>query len=170
MVIRIARREDADALATLADRTFRETFASDNDPGDIDAYCASAFSGETQRALLMDPAIETRLVEDDAGALIGYAQLRDSTAPEITGPAPIELWRFYVVRMHHGRGIAHALMESVVAAALARNRRTLWLGVWDRNHRARAFYAKQGFVDVGAHEFVLGKDVQTDRLLARPIP
>lgn len=170
MVIRRARLEEADALAALAERTFRDAFANDNNPADIDAYCASAFSVKTQRALLIDPAIETLVVEDDAGALIGYAQLRDGTVPEVTGAAPIELWRFYVARMHHGSGIARVLMEAVGAAALARNRCTLWLGVWERNHRARAFYAKQGFVDVGAHEFVLGNDVQTDRLLARAIP
>jgi ribosomal protein S18 acetylase RimI-like enzyme len=169
MVIRTARLEDVEALAALAEETFRDAFAKDNDPADMDAYCASAFSVDAQRSLLGDPAIATLLVEDDAGALVGYAQLRDGTAPEITGSAPIELWRFYVVRTHHGSGIARALMDAVVAAAVGRNRDTLWLGVWERNHRARAFYAKHGFVDVGAHAFELGNDVQTDRLLARTI-
>ncbi len=33
--------------------------------------------------------------------------------------------------------------------------------------RAEAFYRKFGFVVVGSHAFVLGTDVQTDRLMAR---
>jgi diamine N-acetyltransferase len=164
--IRPATLDDAEALAAFAEQTFRETFAADNDPGDLDTYCADAFSVAAQRANLQDAAIETLLVQDH-GVLTAYAQLRDGGPPEIPGPAPIELWRFYVARAHHGRGIAQALMQAVVRSAAARGGRTLWLGVWERNHRAIAFYARQGFVDVGAHEFVLGKDVQVDRLMAR---
>ena len=47
--------------------------------------------------------------------------------------------------------------------------RTLWLGVWERNERAKAFYRKGGFVDVGAHVFMVGTDAQTDRIMARPV-
>jgi diamine N-acetyltransferase len=168
IAIRRASADDAEALAAFAEQTFRDTFAADNDPGDLDAYCAAAFSVTAQRANLQDPAIDTLLVEEH-GALTAYAQLRDGGPPEISGPAPVELWRFYVARTHHGRGIAQALMQAVVRCAAARGGRTLWLGVWERNLRAIAFYARQGFADVGAHEFVLGKDVQVDRLLARGV-
>ena len=47
--------------------------------------------------------------------------------------------------------------------------RTLWLGVWERNPRAIAFYTKCGFVDVGEHAFVFGTDEQTDRVMARSV-
>jgi ribosomal protein S18 acetylase RimI-like enzyme len=74
-----------------------------------------------------------------------------------------------VDKVHHGRGIAHQLMEAAIADAAARGAATLWLGVWEHNTRAQAFYRKFGFVDVGSHTFVLGTDVQTDRLMARTI-
>jgi diamine N-acetyltransferase len=61
LTIRRATLDDAEALAAFAERTFRDTFAGDNDPGDLDAYCASAFSVAAQRANLQDPAIETLL-------------------------------------------------------------------------------------------------------------
>jgi RimJ/RimL family protein N-acetyltransferase len=52
--------------------------------------------------------------------------------------------------------------------------RTLWLGVWERNPRAIAFYEKCGFRDVGSHDFWVGNDCQTDRImvteLRRPEP
>jgi RimJ/RimL family protein N-acetyltransferase len=47
--------------------------------------------------------------------------------------------------------------------------RTVWLGVWERNARAKAFYLKAGFNDVGSQVFVVGTDSQTDRTLVRQI-
>ena len=38
----------------------------------------------------------------------------------------------------------------------------MWLGVWERNERAKAFYARQGFRQVGRQIFVVGSDPQTD--------
>jgi GNAT superfamily N-acetyltransferase len=78
---------------------------------------------------------------------------------------PVELWRFYVERGWHGRGVAAALMEQVKAEATKRGAQTLWLGVWERNDRARAFYAKCGFADAGEHIFLFGTDPQTDRVM-----
>ena len=101
-----------------------------------------------------------------AATAIAYAQLRADHVPDcVTGPNPIELWRFYVDREWHGRGIARPLMDRVKAAARERGAKTLWLGVWERNDRARAFYAKCGFADVGEHIFLFGTDPQTDRVM-----
>ena len=41
----------------------------------------------------------------------------------------------------------------------------MWLGVWERNPRAIAFYIKSGFVVVGSHVFIVGNDRQTDLVL-----
>jgi ribosomal protein S18 acetylase RimI-like enzyme len=60
-------------------------------------------------------------------------------------------------------------MDAALAAARVRGAETLWLGVWERNARAVAFYRKYGFTRVGEHTFVLGSDTQTDWLLARPL-
>jgi ribosomal protein S18 acetylase RimI-like enzyme len=60
-------------------------------------------------------------------------------------------------------------MHAVDAEARARGAQTLWLGVWERNHRAQRFYAKHGFVDVGSHDFLVGKDRQTDRIMVRDL-
>jgi ribosomal protein S18 acetylase RimI-like enzyme len=60
-------------------------------------------------------------------------------------------------------------MKSVATAARARGARTLWLGVWERNERAKSFYRKCGFRDVGSQPFVLGTDVQTDRVMVLPL-
>jgi nucleoside-diphosphate-sugar epimerase len=55
--------------------------------------------------------------------------------------------------------------RNLIDAARAAGARHLWLGVWERNPRARRFYEKCGFVDVGSQAFVLGSDPQTDRVM-----
>jgi hypothetical protein len=41
--------------------------------------------------------------------------------------------------------------------------------VWERNPRAIAFYHRWGFLDVGTTTFMLGHDLQTDRVMARRV-
>jgi ribosomal protein S18 acetylase RimI-like enzyme len=81
----------------------------------------------------------------------------------------LELKRLYVARACHGQGVAQALMDAALDAARARGAQTMWLGVWERNPRAVAFYRKYGFTRVGEHTFMLGTDAQTDWVLARPL-
>ena len=169
-MIRAATPADAPTLARFAERTFREAFAADNRPEDMDAYCATAFAPEIMRRGLSDASISTLVMVAEDGALAAYAQLRPEGADhDVELPDPIELWRFYVDKVHHGRGIAHRMMDAVIEAAVERGNATLWLGVWERNTRAQAFYRKFGFVDVGSHTFMLGTDVQTDRLMTRSL-
>jgi ribosomal protein S18 acetylase RimI-like enzyme len=137
-------------------------------------YLAEAFSPEQQAAEITDPAGTVLLAEhhgESGGAeLVGYAHLVAGPVPDaVRGEAPLEIKRIYVARAWHGRGVAQALMEAAIEAARARGARTLWLGVWERNPRAVAFYAKYGFTRVGEHTFVLGSDAQTDWLFARPV-
>jgi ribosomal protein S18 acetylase RimI-like enzyme len=163
--IRIAKVSDAEVLAGLARQTFHDTFAATNDPTDMALYLSRAYGLDQQTRELSDRDITTLLVEED-GEAIAYAQLRTGHVPEcVTGPKPIELWRFYVHREWHGRGLAKPLMDRVKAEASARGGQTLWLGVWERNDRARAFYAKHGFTAVGEHIFLFGNDPQTDLVM-----
>ena len=169
ITIRRGMPGDARLLADLAASTFRETFAGENRREDMALYVGRAYGVSQQEAELTNPEITTLLAEVD-GQLAGYAQLRANAVPDcVSGTTPLELWRFYVAALWHGRGVAHALMKSVEMEARAREAQTLWLGVWERNDRAKAFYRKCGFLDVGSQVFVLGSDVQTDRIMARSL-
>jgi GNAT superfamily N-acetyltransferase len=169
LVFRVATPTDAAALAAFGERTFRDTFGPANDPSNIDAYCAETYGVELQRREIVDPARHVVLAH--AGdTLVGYAQLLDGHRFAcVTGPAPIELLRFYVGAPWHGRGVASRLMAEMVSAAVARGARTMYLAVWEHNPRAIAFYARHGFVRAGTSLFKLGKDVQTDHVLVRPV-
>ncbi len=170
LIIRTGTSADAAALAEFAARTFREAFADGNRPEDVALHLTASYSQAKQLAELVDPGVTTLLAEAD-GRLAGFAQLRDSPTPGcVTGASPIELWRFYVDRPWHGKGVAQALMRRAGEEAVRRRGRTLWLGVWERNPRARKFYGREGFVDVGTQQFTLGTDLQTDRVMAWALP
>lgn len=161
---------DAPLLADLAARTFIDTFARYNDPADMTAHVARSYGVAQQAAELADSDRVT-LIGETAGQAMAYAQVRRGTAPPcVAGPSPVEVQRFYVERGWHGRGAARQLMAAVFATARSWGAETLWLGVWERNARAIAFYTKCGFVDVGSQEFLLGDDRQTDRVYVRPLP
>ena len=170
VLIRYAVAADAAALSAFAERIFRETFGPDNAPADLDLYCLQAFSPALQAAEIADTRTITLVAGGDPEPLVAFAQLRLGPVPEcVSGPMPMELVRFYVDSPLHGTGLARRLMDAVVDEARTRGMRTLWLGVWEHNPRAQAFYRKTGFVDVGAQTFHLGSDVQTDRVMMRTL-
>jgi ribosomal protein S18 acetylase RimI-like enzyme len=170
MRIRSATAADASMLAALAERTFRDTFASVNTPENMIAHAAASYGAEKQRAEIESEQIRTLLV-DVEGALAGYAQLRMGRAPECvtSAGAVVELWRFYIDRAWIGHGLAQRLMEAVFAETGGLDAHMLWLGVWEHNPRAIAFYRKCGFIEVGSHVFRLGDDAQTDIIMQREL-
>lgn len=62
-----------------------------------------------------------------------------------------EIGPFFVMENFHGSGAAQALMAGVVEEAKEAGVEQLELSVAQRNHRAIAFYERQGFVRYGAH-------------------
>ena len=163
--IRRATAADGSTLAELAARTFRQAFGAQNRPEDLELHLQTRYGTRQQEAELRDPSMTAFLVELD-GEAIGYAQVRAGPPPScISGPAPLELFRFYVDEAWKGQGIARPLMDAVIAEARARSAERLWLGVWEENPRAIAFYGKCGFRDVGSQTFMVGTDPQRDRVL-----
>ena len=158
-MIRFATIDDAAALAELGERTFRDAFAKDNRPDDIELYVKRTYGEAHQRRELEDPAGLALVVEEN-GVMIAFAQLRRE------GNHRIESTRFYVDRSHHGSGVARELMQRVLDTARELGLREVFLGVWERNPRAIRFYEKCGFVDTGSHPFLVGTDLQTDRLMS----
>jgi ribosomal protein S18 acetylase RimI-like enzyme len=169
LIVRRGNAEDAELLAELGARTFSETFAPDNTPEDIAAYLASAFNPAQQAAELADPDCLFQIAETN-GVPVGYALVRSGNVPpDVTGNKPIELVRLYVSRESLGSGVGAALMQACIGEAKQRDYETLWLGVWEHNQRAQAFYRKWNFNEVGTHVFQLGDDPQTDILMQRSI-
>lgn len=169
VAIRRAEAADAAVLAALAAHTFAETFGADNTPEDLEAHLAASYGVEQQSRELADPHVRTLLAYRNE-ELIGFAQVRREHAPACVIEAhAIELHRFYLTRSAHGTGAAAPLMRAAMEAARELGGQHVWLGVWERNPRAIAFYRKSGFVKVGSHEFRVGSDRQTDWVLVAPL-
>jgi ribosomal protein S18 acetylase RimI-like enzyme len=161
---------DAESLAVFAARLYVETFGAATSLEDLAQFLDRSYGPSKQAAELSDPAIITILGESGA-ELSSYAQVRrHSPPPFVTGERPVELWRFYVDRRWHGRGVADALMSEVQSAARELKGASLWLSVWERNTRAIAFYTRFGFRDVGSQDFWVGSDRQIDRILQADVP
>jgi diamine N-acetyltransferase len=168
--IRRATVADAAALAEFGARTFYETFVSDNTPEDMAMHLASAWHPDIQRAEIEDAALDTLLACAENGRLAGFAQLRAAQPPAgIAARKPVELKRFYVDKPWQGQGLARRLMDAVDLQARARGASELWLGVFERNERAQAFYRKCGFRNVGSQIFVVGTDPQRDHVMLREL-
>ena len=167
--IRRADGSDAKLLAELGARTFRDTFADSTKPEDMTAYLSASFGEEEQAAELADAA-SIFFVAESGGVASGYAKLRAGEAEAcVAGRKPVELARLYVGRECFGRGVGAALMRACVEEARRLGHLTMWLGVWEHNARAQAFYRKWDFRVVGEHVFPVGSDPQIDLIMERAL-
>ena len=167
--MRRATADDAASLAAFARTAFIDTFAAHNDSRDMAEYVATSFGESVQRAELADPALIVFLAEHES-ELAGYAVLREGPAPEcVSANTSIEIARLYSAKRFIGAGVGALLMRRCLEEAEARGKDAVWLGVWEQNTRAIAFYDRWSFADVGSLPFMLGRDRQTDRVMVRRV-
>ena len=170
LLIRRATTGDAARLARFGAESFVSAFGAQNDPDDLRAHLAKSFSTALQQAELADVNRLTWLAESAEGTTAGYAMLkRGAASPAVTANHPAEVQRFYVASSFHGRGLAQELMAACVEQAREWGCDALWLGVWELNPRAIAFYEKSGFRKVGRQYFMVGADRQHDFVMARTV-
>jgi ribosomal protein S18 acetylase RimI-like enzyme len=169
MEIKTASIADAEVLAELGKKTFIDTFAKDNRPEDMALYVSQTFGTDKQLAEILDTK---RLISIAwVGSIAaGYYHLLDGAPdPSVSGENPIEVLRLYVDSNWHSKGIGPALMSDCIKVAGNKGYKTIWLGVWEKNLKAQAFYQKYSFEQVGTHIFTLGTDDQVDIIMSRNI-
>lgn len=161
---------EASALAQIGRATFEQTFAAGNNPGDLAAYLDRAFSLPIVRAELAEPGSRFFFARVD-GTVAGYLKLNFGDAQtEDLGEDACEVERLYVCADAQGTGLGKALFDFAMAEAKRASARSLWLGVWEDNPKAIAFYERQGFIRFGEHSFTIGSDVQRDLLMRIALP
>jgi len=173
LCIRRGQPDDAQALATLAARTFYDTFVGTAEAADITAYLQASCSLkqlQTELAAASSLFFLAFAGNDGAGEPLGYAKLRTGTSePSVGDRNSIELEKLYADKPAIGHGVGSRLMQTCLDEAIARGHTTLWLGVWENNLRAIAFYQRWGFETVGSHIFTVGSDDQTDLIMQRSL-
>lgn len=162
-----ALSSEAVSLSELACRTFTETFETYNTPKDLSEFLTTSFSAEQLARELASPYHEVYVARAD-GKPIGYLQLNFNTTEKgLEGLPLVEIGRLYVDQKFIGQNVGKLLMDTAIT--IARNRRAayVWLGVWEQNYRAIAFYTQWGFEIFGSHIFQLGSDAQIDMLMKK---
>lgn len=169
LVIRTATKEDGWLIADISRETFQETFAAQNTARDMDLFLAEQF---TRGRLMLEvgaPGQYFFLAYLD-GMLAGYLKLSDTNPPQgISNKNAVEIARIYVLKAYAGKGVGKALMQKSIEVANELNKAAVWLGVWEKNEKATEFYKAWGFRKFGAHEFLLGADLQTDWLMEKTL-
>jgi ribosomal protein S18 acetylase RimI-like enzyme len=167
--IRTADVKDAATVADFSRRTFYESFARYNTEENMRLYLDEQLPREKQMAEVGAPGrvfLLAYLGED----LVGYAALRETPPPAgLKGANAIEIVQLYSDERTIGKGVGPALTQACLDVARQQGRDWIWLGVWEHNHRAQAFYAKWGFERFGEHIFIVGLDAQTDWWMKRPL-
>jgi ribosomal protein S18 acetylase RimI-like enzyme len=162
IIIKIADKSEAALIADLSRQTFVDSFAQFNTKENMDKFMNVQFRREALMAEVGAPG-NIFLVAYLASEALGYVYMRKSENPPELGDVPaIEISRIYIVQKAIGKGVGGLLMERSIEMAKERNEEIIWLGVWEHNHRAIAFYSKWGFEKFGSHPFMLGDDRQTD--------
>ncbi|MEM7081177.1 MAG: GNAT family N-acetyltransferase [Pseudomonadota bacterium] len=165
IVTRMASTADTDSLARLAKQTFLDAFEKFNEPQNIRAYVKSAFSPSQIAVELLDEDSVFFVAERDS-MLVGYAKIRQGEVPAcVAAASPAELHRIYVEQSVLGTGIGQMLLDAAIETSRAQQHDVLWLGVWEHNLDAVAFYERFGFERVGEHPFMMGAEQQTDFIM-----
>lgn len=160
---RTAVPDDAERLVALFHDCFRATFGHLYDPQDL-ALFLDGHTAEHWRDQLKSDDFAVRLVEEQ-DELVGFIKLGPVKLPvEPTGKA-VELRQLYVLAPWQGSRVARELMDWLMAKARRRGADELYLSVFTQNHRARRFYTRYGFEEVGPCAFMVGNQADEDIMM-----
>jgi ribosomal protein S18 acetylase RimI-like enzyme len=154
-------------LQAISRETFYEAFAAHNTPADMAKHLDDNFNAHKLTAELTNP--HTRFFIAWHGTEpIGYLKLNLGPAQtDLHDDTALELERIYVKAAWHGRQVAQQLYHIAEEVARTHSKTYIWLGVWEHNPRAIAFYTKLGYTAFSSHIFMLGHDKQTDILMKK---
>ena len=159
--------EDAAPLDAIFDTVFCDTFAHLYRPEDLQDFLSSFGIADWDKQL-RDSSFAVRIAEVN-GLAVGYAKigpLKLDVKPK--GPAML-LDQLYVLKEHHGSGIARTLMDWAIDESRERSAQALYLTVFIDNHRARRFYDSYGFEDVGRYDFMVGAQADEDVIMRKAL-
>ena len=161
--------KDAELLSMLAEDTFRKAYDSEIHAGDLETYIHDNFYVARQLQEISDPKADILItfIQDQP---VGYSMIRLNPLPAcVDANSAVELKRFYLLPEAKGTGVADSQMQATLANAKQKNHKAIWLGCWENNARAIAFYKRWKFIPVGHQNFLVGSDLQRDIVFLRKL-
>jgi len=164
-VIRLATDADANCLAALVTQVWLHTYATQGIRSNIAQYVQEQLTPEMFRRQVAQPNTFV-LVAEIGGHLVGYAAAAIGVPCIAPSDATTHLEKLYVQEYFLGQGVGYELLTACQAEAKRRaGDSALWLTVNSENERARAFYERQGFEDIGVTYFDLYGEKHENRIL-----
>lgn len=161
--------EDVVLLQEISAETFNETFKNENSAENMKAYLERAFNLKQLEKELSNHFSQFFFVYFNH-EVAGYLKVNTNNAQsEEMGDESLEIERIYIKRKFQKHGLGKYLLNKVMEIAMERDKRKIWLGVWEKNENAIAFYKKMGFVQTGAHSFYMGEEEQIDFIMTKTL-
>jgi ribosomal protein S18 acetylase RimI-like enzyme len=162
-----ATLKDIAQLQHISIRTFTDTFSAVNTVEDMTQYLEESLSITKLTAELSNKLSQFYFATFN-DEIIGYLKLNTGQAQtDIKDNEALEIERIYVSQAFQGKQVGQLLYNKAIQIAGEMNAQYVWLGVWEKNHRAMAFYKKNGFVAFDQHPFMLGTDKQIDIMMKK---
>jgi diamine N-acetyltransferase len=171
MTVKITKcnHEDLKILRDISVETFNATFKDQNSPDNMKAYLESAFNLKQLEKELSNRFSEFYFVYFNH-EVAGYLKVNTHNAQsEEMGEEAFEIERIYIKKKYQKHGLGKYLLNKAIEIATESNKKEIWLGVWEKNVNAIAFYKKLGFVQTGAHAFYMGDEEQIDLIMKKAL-
>ncbi|MDF1697292.1 MAG: GNAT family N-acetyltransferase [Saprospiraceae bacterium] len=167
IVTRIATKEDAATIALLGRVTFSDTFGDlFRDRSDLLEYFKKTFTVEKIESSILKSSNIFWLALAD-GLPVGYAKLKlDSLSSFLPTQRVCQLQKIYVLNDFLSLKIGQKLQQQVIQKSMALAFQSIWLSVLESNERAIRFYKKNGFNIIGDHDFSIGKEDFSFKVMA----
>ncbi|PAF39306.1 GNAT family N-acetyltransferase [Terribacillus saccharophilus] len=167
--IRKCSIEDLQILQEVSIETFSDTFKEQNSPENMAAYLEKAYTSKKLENELSNASSQFFFIYLNE-ELAGYLKVNTGDAQsEEMDDDTLEIERIYVRSKYQKQGLGKYLMNKAIEIATELNKKAIWLGVWEKNQNAIAFYNKNGFVKTGAHSFYMGDEEQIDFILTKTL-
>ncbi|MFB9760893.1 GNAT family N-acetyltransferase [Ectobacillus funiculus] len=161
--------EDSRKLQEISYETFSETFKHQNSSENMNAYLERAFNLKQLEKELSNISSQFFFVYFN-NEVAGYLKVNTNDAQsEEMGDESLEIERVYIKSKFQKHGLGKYLLNKAIEIALECNKKKIWLGVWEKNENAIAFYKKMEFVHTGAHAFYMGDEKQTDFIMTKEL-
>jgi len=161
--------EDSRKLQEISYETFNETFTHQNSPENMNAYLEKAYNLKQLEKELSNISSQFFFIyfQND---IAGYLKVNTSDAQsEEMGNESLEIERIYIKNQFQKHGLGKYLLNKAIEMAMDGSKTKIWLGVWEKNENAIAFYKKMGFVQTGAHSFYMGDEEQIDFIMTKTL-
>jgi len=157
--------DDWTLLQKISIQTFTNTYQNKNDPKNFHRHIITAFNESQLKNELTHPHCEFYFLKKE-NKVVGYLKINEFDAQTESMPNEyLEIERIYVLKAFHKKGFGKKLMDFAKEKAIQKQKKKIWLGVWEKNPEAIGFYTKMGFEKTGTHIFKVGDEEQLDYVM-----